>query len=123
MTKEARCATEKVKVLEPVCYVTGGGVAAEIPYPSVPQPPIAEESYLLVLDVEQVYTMPEVRPRLEICLIRSHPRQLGGETLVAGTCLAPVHRVPYVSVHLWPPVDLLCVLQCELVTQVVCVYG
>ena len=66
---------------------------------------IAEESYLLVLDIEQVYTMPEIGAGLEICLIRPHPRQLWGKPLVASARLASVHRVPYVSVHLWPPVN------------------
>ena len=84
---------------------------------------IAEESYLLVLDIEQVYTMPEIGAGLEICLIRPHPRQLWGKPLVASARLASVHRVPYVSVHLWPPVNPLCVLQCELEPKVVCEHG
>ena len=40
-----------------------------------------------------------------------------------GACLAPLHRILYVRIHLWPPIGISGILQGEVISQVVWVNG
>ena len=93
MTNVTRRALQEVKVLQPVCFVPRRRVSAKVSHPSPAAPPITKQCDFLVLYREQVNSMPEVGTGSEIALVKTDPRQLRGEALVPGTCLATVHRV------------------------------